>query len=164
MEMRFVGKLVLAAVLGMAITPAVAAGDDAARIDAARITDFPAYRSATEKELAGGEKYKEITPESRNRALMLLGQMDELVGRTGSVDTLLPAHQLEVFNRQEELNQILSLAAEDSRLICRRERPTGSKLPINNCLTLAERRRTREGGREYLRDLVPAQGPNNQTF
>jgi hypothetical protein len=159
MEMRFVGRLVLAAVLGLAITPAMAAGDDAAKTDAGRITDFPAYRSATEKELAGGDKYKEITPESRNRALMLLAQMDELIGRTGNVDSLLPTHQLEVFNRQEELNQILTLAAEDSRLICRRERPTGSKLPVNNCLTVAERRRTREGGRDYLREVIPAQEP-----
>ncbi|HUH90339.1 MAG TPA: hypothetical protein VLZ76_06750, partial [Lysobacter sp.] len=62
------------------------------------------------------------------------------------------------------LNQILARAADDSRLVCRRERPTGSKMPVNLCKTVAERRRVREGDKHFLMTIPKAEGPGNQTF
>lgn len=80
-----------------------------------------------------------------------------IIERSGSIAAMPALPRVDLFNRQEELNQILAKAADDSRVICRRERPTGSKLPVNNCATLAERRKTREGGKQYLREIIPSE-------
>jgi hypothetical protein len=49
-----------------------------------------------------------------------------------------------VFNDQALINAILTQAGEDSRLVCTRERPVGSRRPITHCVTVAEKRRHRE--------------------
>lgn len=145
----------LALALALVAAPAVAATVIA--VDVAKTADFGAKRAAIEQALAGDETFAEITPEARSRALALMSEMDALIGRTGSVDTLPPVQQVEVFNRQEELNQILARAADDSRLVCRRERPTGSKMPTNSCKTVAERRRAREGDKDFLMTIQKAE-------
>ncbi|HEU4774056.1 MAG TPA: hypothetical protein VFS82_05990 [Lysobacter sp.] len=145
----------LALVLAFVATPAIAA--TAIAVDVAKTADFGAKRAAIEQALADDETFAEITPEARSRAQALMSEMDALIGRTGSVDTLPPVQQVEVFNRQEELNQILAQAAGDSRLVCRRERPTGSKMPTNSCKTVAERRRVREGDKQFLMTLPKAE-------
>lgn len=152
----------LALALAAVATPAMAA--TAIAVDVVRTADFGAKRTAIEQALAGDEAYAEVTPEARSRALALMAEMGMLIERTGSVEALPPAEKVEVFNRQEELNQILTRAAADSRLVCRRERPVGSKMPVNSCKTVAERRRVREGDKHFLMTSPKAEGPNNQTF
>lgn len=126
-------------------------------LDLDTVEDFTVYRAAISEQLQHSDTYVEITPDNRSRALTLMAEMEAIIGRSGSIAAMPPIPRVDVFNRQEELNQILSNAAEDSRVICRRERPTGSKMPVNNCLTLAERRKTREGGKQYLREIIPSQ-------
>jgi hypothetical protein len=145
----------LALVLAFVAMPATAA--TAVVVDVAKTADFGAKRAAIEQALAGDETYAEITTEARSRALVLMSEMGTLIERTGSVDALPPTQQVEVFNRQEELNQILARAADDSRLVCRRERPTGSKMPVNLCKTVAERRRVREGDKHFLMTIPKAE-------
>ncbi|MGV8940406.1 MAG: hypothetical protein ACOH1P_02575 [Lysobacter sp.] len=124
-------------------TSAVAA--TAVAVDVTSTVDFGAKRADIEQALAGDETYAEITPDGRSRALVLLSEMGGLIEQTGSVETLAPVQQVELFNRQEELNQILARAADGSRLVCRRARSTGSKLAAKSCQTVAERRRARDG-------------------
>ncbi len=128
-------------------------------LDIATVADFEVYRAAITSQLQTSETYVEITPDQSKRALTLMTEMSAIIARSGSIAALPPLPRVDVFNRQEELNQILARAAEDSRVICRRERPTGSKMPINNCLTLAERRKNREDGKKYLREIMPGEGP-----
>lgn len=126
-------------------------------LDIETIEDFAVYKSAITDQLEHSDTYVEITPDNRSRALILMSEITAIIDRGGSIDELPPVPRVELFNRQEELNQILTNAANDSRVICRRERPTGSRLPINNCKTLAERRDAREGGKKYLRDILPGE-------
>jgi hypothetical protein len=69
-----------------------------------------------------------------------------------------PAQRVELFNTQETVNRLLTRAAEDSRLVCKRERRTGSNYVTSACQTVADRRRQREAGAEALRQgtLTPA--------
>ncbi|QOW22667.1 hypothetical protein [Novilysobacter avium] len=157
-------RIALPMLFAMLAGPLVAAETSAPQpLDIETIEDFSVYEKAIIHQLDNSNTYEEITPEQRSRALTLMTEIKAIIDRSGSIATLPPLPRVDVFNRQEELNQILAQAEEDSRVICRRERPTGSKLPINKCMTLAERRKTREGGKQYLREIIPAEGPLDQS-
>jgi len=139
-------------------TPLLAVAPEApAPLNVETVGDLAAYEAAILNQLNNSETYAEITPENRSRALTLVSEIAAIIDRDGPIDAMPPQLRIDVFNRQEEVNQILAQAADDSRLVCRRERPTGSKLPVNKCLTVAERRKEREGGKQYLRDIIPAE-------
>lgn len=111
---------------------------------------FAAQRAVIERDLAGGERYAELTREDRTRVQASLDRMQRLIERSGSVLGMQPGEQVELFNEQEAVNQILTAAAEDSRLVCRREQRTGSRFVTSSCMTVAERRRQREASVEAL--------------
>lgn len=139
-------------------TPLLAADPQAPTpLNVETVGDLAVYEAAILNQLNNSETYAEITPEKRSRALILVSEIATIIDRDGPIDAMSPQLRIGVFNRQEEVNQILAQAADDSRVVCRRERPTGSKLPVNKCLTVAERRKEREGGRQYLRDIIPAE-------
>lgn len=48
------------------------------------------------------------------------------------------AEWVKVFNAQEQINQIVKASAADERVVCRRERPTGSNRMRSVCHTVAE--------------------------
>ena len=160
----FTSHVVLPLLLAVMVSPAWAANAAIpAPLDLETVADFAVYQTVKTEQLHNSEQYAEITPDQRSRALTLMAEIGAILERSGSMAAMPPIPRVDVFNRQEELNQILANAADDSRVICRRERPTGSKLPVNNCLTLAERRKNREGGKQYLREIIPAQGPLDQS-
>ncbi len=154
----FGARLALPLLIALFSAPVLASDISAPQpLDIETIEDFSVYEKAIIHQLDNSNTYEEITPEQRSRALTLMTEIKAIIDRSGSIAALPPQPRVDVFNRQEELNQILASAADDSRVICRRERPTGSKMPINKCMTLAERRKTREGGKQYLRDIIPGQ-------
>ena len=51
------------------------------------------------------------------------------------------AAKTDLFSDQQIVNTVLTQAREDSRLICRREKATGSNFAVTQCLTLAQRER-----------------------
>ncbi len=107
-------------------------------------------------DLRGGETYSEIKLEDRNRVHSALQRIDSKLATDGPV-RLSEVDKLAVFNDQELVNSILAKAKDDSRLICRRERPVGSNRPQNICITVAQRREARESGGDMMRSLVPAE-------
>ncbi|KAB8182099.1 hypothetical protein FKV24_011400 [Lysobacter maris] len=111
---------------------------------------FASQRAVIERDLAGGEKYSELGREDRAQVQASLDRMQQLIEASGSVMLMQPTDQVELFNQQETVNQILTAAARDSRLVCQRERRTGSKFMISSCMTVGERRRQRESSIEAL--------------
>lgn len=100
----------------------------------------------------GTEDYSEISADGRKTVLSLLDRMEELLqGR--DVAALSEQHKARLFNDQEQVNAILTQAAEDSRMVCRREQVTGSHRKTTVCLTVAERRRIREKSQDQLRTM-----------
>lgn len=114
-------------------------------------------RAAIEAEIRDGHEYAEITPEQLARARDLLGQMERLLGDRQPGE-LTDRQRVDLFNLQDEVNQILLAAEEDSRRICRREKPTGSHRSQTVCRTVAERRRMQEESQEHLRARTTARG------
>lgn len=102
-------------------------------------------------DLAGGQKYGEISPADSAKVKEALSRMSSQLGRAnGSVDGLSADQRVAVLNDQELINAILTHAGEESRLICKRERPVGTRRPTTHCITVAERRRHQEEARNEL--------------
>jgi len=119
---------------------------------------FAEQRDRIRTDLRGGETYAEITAEDRSAVLAALERIDQkLVNKAGSV--LSETDKLAVFNDQELVNSLLVRAREDSRLICRRERPVGSNRPQNICISVAQRREARENARDLMHNQVSSQAP-----
>ncbi|MCF7223401.1 hypothetical protein [Marilutibacter chinensis] len=128
----------------------VAGNAAAMQMDLRGSRSFDSQRSVIERDLADGEKYAELTAEDRMRVKASLDRMQRLIEQSGPVVQMQPDEQVELFNEQETVNQILTAAAEDSRLVCRREQRTGSRFVTSSCMTVAERRRQREASVESL--------------
>ena len=131
--------LLLATVSIMA--PALAASDRALEAK----NSFQAQHDAILVDL-NGDKYQEITQDDRHKVMEALGRIDSHLSQQGvtQIDRLPQEVAVAVFNDQNLINSILTQAAADSRLICRREKTIGSNFPQNNCLTVAERRRQKD--------------------
>ncbi|MGV6490799.1 hypothetical protein ACTUVK_002829 [Stenotrophomonas rhizophila] len=104
------------------------------------------------KAALNSESYSEISPEDKGRVHQALGRIEQkMEGHTLSSE-LSPVDRTAVFNDQELVNTVMSKAKEDSRLICRRERATGSNMSQSVCTTVAQRRRATENGRSLLNE------------
>ena len=104
-------------------------------------------------ELAGGERYSEITPEQRSEVLGLLDSIENRLESAGDLDRLTPRAKSEVFNEQERVKVLLDQAAADSRLVCQRERPSGTRRSLTVCRTVAELRSQRNEAEGWMRTL-----------
>lgn len=97
--------------------------------------------------------YREISDESKAQVVQALDRMQQRLDGVTSIDQLSEADKVAVFNDQELVNTLLTNAAADSRLICKREKTLGSNMRSNSCLTVAERRRRQEESQEQMRRM-----------
>jgi len=148
----------LLVVLAMFSVSSAYAGQEKSKMPLQEGVPFSEQRDRIRADLRGGETYAEITAEDRSAVLAALERIDQkLMNKTGPV--LSESDKLVVFNDQELVNSLLVRAREDSRLICRRERPVGSNRPQNICISVAQRREARENARDLMHNQVPSQVP-----
>lgn len=110
---------------------AFTASAKAARVDVSNGVSFAEQREKILVELADGESYAEIAQEDPAMVLAALGRMEQLLDAGGSaatVATVTPQQRLELLNDQALVNNVLTQAGEDSRMVCRREAPVGTRL------------------------------------
>lgn len=101
----------------------------------------------------GSEDYSEIGLEDKSRVQQALNRIRIKMNGREKVDELAPQERNDLFNEQEIVNTIMTRAQADSRMICRRERLTGSNMPTSVCLTVAQqRRKAQEDSRQALTD------------
>lgn len=98
------------------------------------------------------DEYREISMEEKSRVQQALGRIRLKMEGRELVTELSPKDQTLVFNDQEVVNTVLTRAREDSRMVCRRERTTGSNMQQSVCLTVAQRRKAEANGRALLDD------------
>lgn len=153
-------RVLLFAVIAMlSVTPALASSKKAKPLEEGK--PYIEQRDQIMSDLREGKVYSEISAENRRRVIAALGRIDALLGEDGQAK-LAEQDRLAMFNDQEEVNSLLTEAREDSRLICRRERPVGSNRPQNICITVAMRREMHENARESLRN-IPTSQPKVET-
>lgn len=137
--------------LALAVTlPVLAAEHENVAFDPAA---FPDQKAAIERDLRG-ERYAEISAADRTRVREALGRIASALEGKPSLEALAEADRVAVFNDQEFINTTLTRAAEDSRLVCRREKKVGSHFASNVCMTVAERRRAQESAQDRVREAA----------
>lgn len=124
--------------------------DDGVAIPAVSSSTFAAQRDAIVAGFENGEKYAEITGKQRSDVLAALDRMEEAFGNAATVDALSPEAKVNLYNDQELVNTILTDAQEQSRIKCRRSRGVNSRMPVNECHTIAEWQRIRERSQDYV--------------
>jgi hypothetical protein len=141
------GVYVVALALLAAVAP-VSAGDFVAVEDD---TSFATQKQQILADLNEGKRYAEIGREDREKVTNALDRMESVLTRGGSVQALDDREKVSLFNDQELVNTILTSASEDSRIVCERNKKTGSHRAESECKTIAQRRRERESSQDFLR-------------
>ncbi len=103
-------------------------------------------------EMEEGGRYEYITGRSRQEVDDGLDRMAAMIGARGSVDAMSNQEKVALFNVQEKVNGLLAQNASD-RLVCRREKPVGSNIPMNICHTVAELRASDTDGKRIMGEL-----------
>jgi outer membrane lipoprotein-sorting protein len=106
------------------------------------------------------ENYSEMTLEDKNTVQQAIGRIRLKMEGHSRFDELNPQARTAIFNDQEVVNTVMTRAKEDSRMVCRRERVTGSNMQQSTCRTVAQRRRDTEDSRR----LLDNQQRGNQTI
>lgn len=115
-------------------------------------SSFFEQKKKIEEALADGETYSEIKARDREQVSTALQRIATALTSAGTVEALDDKEKADVFNDQELVNNILTQAGEDSRLVCRREKRVGSHRVTTQCTTVGQRRREAEESQKALRD------------
>jgi len=107
-----------------------------------------------EIQLNDGETYSELKQSDRSRVREALVRMRTAVEQHPNRDSMPEQVRTDIFNDQQIVNTVLTQAREDSRLICQREKVTGSNRSTTQCSTVAERARQKDRAQ---RDMSQAQ-------
>ena len=99
------------------------------------------------------EDYSELSVADKSRVQAALDRIRTRMAGRERFDQLTPPQKVEVFNDQEVVNTLMTNAKEDSRMVCRSERPIGSNRPQRTCMTVAQRRQATEDARQMKREL-----------
>ncbi|MEN1940038.1 hypothetical protein WCE41_00865 [Luteimonas sp. MJ246] len=121
---------------------------------------FHAQRDAIIAALRDGETYSDISDEDARVVQESLLHIASLLGDAQTVKQLPDATRVRVFNEQERINTLLGRAHADSRMVCRREKATGSNMSTNVCMTVGDRRRATDSAKDFLRYNPRAMGNN----
>jgi hypothetical protein len=144
------GKTMLLALLFA--VPGVTFAADAALDVAAQ--PFSAQRAQIEADLSDGKTYAEIAPEDRRTVNSSLERMTELLGGAHDANALGEDARMALFNEQEVVNTILTRARADSRVVCRKRAPVGTRFAQAKCESVADARRKREESQEGMRQQL----------
>ena len=118
-------------------------------------TPFHVQQQKIKADFEEGKKYSEISAKDREQVELALGRIAQTMATVSAIDELTAEQKVQVFNDQELVNTTLTKASQDSRLICRRETPVGTRRSQHQCSTVGERRRQSEDAREMMNRTMP---------
>lgn len=98
--------------------------------------DLVAAQKALRKEIAAGKQT--FSPDQRESLYKAQDTLFALADENPTDADLSEDEWVKAFNAQEQIHQILTEAAADERVVCRREKPTGSNRKQSICRTVSE--------------------------
>ncbi|MBD9479426.1 hypothetical protein IB225_10505 [Pseudoxanthomonas sp. PXM02] len=142
--------MLLVALMALAFAADAAPRDKAQKPQALDLDKpLPEQVEQIQKQLDDGETYAEIASADRATVKESLARLAAVINENGGA--LNPQQKTQLLNEQNTINQILSQAAAESRLVCRREAQIGSLRTTTQCKTVAERRRDAQEAQEAMR-------------
>ena len=141
--MKFSSLVAALLILALSLQSAIAADKSAPAVNASDKESFATVAEWVRTQMKDGGRYAETNASERTRVNTRLDEMAVLFESKSSVDQMSTDQKVTLLNSQEEVNAILGKRDGD-RLICKRERPIGSNIPVKICETarqIEERRR-----------------------
>ena len=135
--MRAIGKLALLA-FAVAATSAVAKENyKEASFNADTRDSFASVSAAVRDEIKPGGRYEYVNDKERFAINQKLDDMGALFASHDSVATMSQENKIRLYNDQESINSILT-RRDGERVICKKEAPIGSHIPVTTCHTYAQ--------------------------
>lgn len=123
-------------------------------------TLFDDQAAAIRQQMAPGGYYEFVPLPERIEVEQNLDRMASVLAQHTDPIAMSESAKTALLQAQEAVNAVLT-RNDGRRLICRRERPTGSHLGKDKCQTLAERERARRGSETEVRRLqMKSPGPS----
>jgi hypothetical protein len=110
---------------------------------------FDAVATDVRKEMESGGRYQYVKAEERTKIDAALGEMTALFAASGSVASMNEEAKIKLFNDQEVVNSILQ-QRDGERVICKKEAPVGSHIPVASCHTYAQEVEARSGASKQM--------------
>jgi len=112
---------------------------------------FDTVAAEVRTEMGADGRYAYVKPDEREKVEASLAEMGRLFDANGSVDKMDKDTKVKLFNAQETVNSILTLRDRD-RVICKKEAPVGSHIPVTTCHTYAQEVEARQGSKKLMDD------------
>jgi hypothetical protein len=112
---------------------------------------FQAIAETVRKDMEPGGRYEYVKPGEQQTVEKKLAEMNTLFEQTGTVANMKQDQKIALFNAQETVNSILTLRDRD-RVICKKEAPIGSHIPVTSCHTYAQEVEAHEGSKKQMDD------------
>lgn len=115
----------------------------------ASFADLVAAQKALRKDIEAGKQT--FSPDQREKLLKAQDALFELAHENTTDADLNEDEWVKAFNAQEQIRQIITEANADERVVCRREKPTGSNRKQSICRTVAYWRAQQTSHSDMLR-------------
>ncbi len=123
--------------------------------------EFQQRKAQIEAEMEPGERYAGLGNAKKTELRELLARMDSRLSGHASSRELPADEQVRLFNEQERVNTLLAVNTESERVVCRRDRKTGSNRITTVCRTQGEIEEERERTLQDLRRVRTGIGAPN---
>lgn len=112
---------------------------------------FTEVATTVRDEMENGGRYEYVKPKERVQVEQNLDVMGTLFDEYGTVQAMKEDAKIKLFNAQEVVNSILTLRDRD-RVICKKEAPIGSHIPIVSCHTYGQEQEAQVATRNQMED------------
>jgi hypothetical protein len=117
---------------------------------------FEAVAADVRKEMEEGGRYQYVKPDERTKIDAALTEMTAIFAANDSVASMNQDTKIKLFNDQETVNSILQ-QRDGERVICKKEAPVGSHIPVTSCHTYAQEVEARNGTKNQMNEWGRAQ-------
>ncbi|NNE04696.1 MAG: hypothetical protein HKO64_11895 [Xanthomonadales bacterium] len=143
--MRIVLTVVLCAVFSNALAEAV-------RLSA--VESFEAEKQQILKDLDSITIYREISGGDMKLVKDTLDRMSDNLSGVADLSMMTEAQRAQLYTDQELVNTVLTMAENDSRMVCKRRGRLGTNFKVTTCETVRDRRERQEADRRAIDSLI----------
>jgi hypothetical protein len=129
-------------------------------VNASTREDFEAVANDVRAEMTEGGRFEFLSKSERESIEDAFRRIGLLFQNAPSVDAMKKEDQVALFNQQETINALLKNRDSD-RVVCKRERKTGTNLATTQCMTYGERERMRRDSQNELNRIQKGGATHN---
>lgn len=118
------------------------------------IEQFQDQRATILKDIKDDTVYSEISYNDAKHVRDALDRMSARLEGASDLAELTEGERADLYNDQELVNTILTMAENDSRMVCRRRGRLGTNFKVTECETVKDRRERQEADRLMIDKIL----------